>query len=111
MRHSKVEEVRRHGAAALEYVIVRLQKSKTDIKYTLHARPTSYTLSGGITQADLLHRLGFSHGPCAFLTGDQSIAREVPEDFDLPRFTQVVERAFAELEASINPSWLFTSLR
>lgn len=97
----RVEEVRRHGAAALEYVIVRLQKSKSDIRYTLHARPTFYTLSGGITQADLLHRLGFSHGPCAFLTGDQCIAREVPEDFDLPRFTNVVERAFTELEAGI----------
>jgi hypothetical protein len=97
----KVEEVRRHGAAALEYVIVKLQKSKTDIKYTLHARPTFYTLSGGITQADLLHRLGFSHGPCAFLTGDQCIAREIPENFDLPRFTQTVERAFGELEAGI----------
>jgi len=97
----KVEEVRKHGAAALEYVIVRLQKSKTDSKYTLHARPTFYTLSGGITQADLLQRLGFSHGPCAFVTGNQCIAREVSEDFDLPHFTQVVERAFGELEAGI----------
>lgn len=97
----KVEEVRRHGAAALEYVVVKLQKGKTDVTYTLHARPTFYTLSGGLTQADLLHRLGFSHGPCAFLTGEQCIAREIPENFDLPRFTQTVERAFGALEAGI----------
>jgi hypothetical protein len=97
----KVEEVRRHGATGLEYVVVKLQKSKTDIKYTLHARPTFYTLYGGITQADLLHHLGFSHGPCAFLTGDQCIARQVPEDFDVPAFAKTVESAFAELQTGI----------
>jgi hypothetical protein len=97
----KVEEVRRHGATGLEYVVVKLQKSKTDIKYTLHARPTFYTLSGGITQADLLHHLGFSNGPCAFLTGDQCIARQVPEDFDVPAFAKTVESAFAELQTGI----------
>jgi hypothetical protein len=97
----KVEEVLRHGAAALEYVVVKLQKSRTDVTFTLHARPTSYTLSGGLTRADLLHRLGFSRGPCAFLAGDACIAREVPEDFDLPRFAQTVDRAFGELEGGI----------
>jgi len=97
----KVEEVRRHGAGALEYVVVKLQKSKSDVTYALHARPTFYTLSGGITQTDLLHHLGFTQGPCAFLPGDQCIARQVPEDFDVPRFAQTVERAFSELQIGI----------
>jgi hypothetical protein len=94
----KVEEGQRFSSAGLDYLVVRLQKSKAEITYTLHARQNFYTLSGGITRADLLQRLGFSHGSCAFLNGE-CLAREVPENFDVPQFAETVERAFAELQA------------
>jgi hypothetical protein len=35
-----VEEVSKHSSSGLEYSVVRLQKGKTDIRLTLHARPT-----------------------------------------------------------------------
>src|ERR1700676_2671131 len=54
-----------------------------------------------MTQADLLHYLGFSHGPWAFVPGRQCIEREIPADFDVPRFARTVDSAFSELETGI----------
>jgi hypothetical protein len=96
-----VEEVSKHSSTGLEYAVVRLQKGKTDIRHTLHARPSLFTLSGNVTAADLLQRLGFSVGPCAFVPGGQCLAREVAADFDVPRFARTVDSAFSDLQTGI----------
>jgi hypothetical protein len=97
----KVEELLRHGSSGLEYALIKLQRGKSDFQHTLHARPTLYTFGGGLTPAVLLHRLGFSHGPCSFFETRECLAKQVPTDFDLPRFASAVESAFTELEAGI----------
>jgi hypothetical protein len=97
----RTEEVGTHSSSGLHYVVVKLQRGKSDIRHTLHAWPTLVRLSGRITPADVLHHLGFSHGPCAFLNGGQCIAREVPADFNLHRFAEVVDTGFRQLEEGI----------
>ena len=76
-------------------------EGKTDIRHTLHARPSLRTLSGNVTAVELLHRLGFSGGPCAFLPGGECVAREIPEDFNLPLFAGTIDKAFSELQEAM----------
>lgn len=96
------EVVDEHGVAGLTLTRVRLQHSKTDITYTLHAEQTAFNLSGQITAAHLLHRLGFSLGPCTFAPGGQCLAKGIPEDFDIRTFGADIDRTMAVLREGLD---------
>ena len=89
----RTEVVDRHGASGLNLVLVRLQRSKTDITFSLHAEPTMFNLSGQFMSAHLLERLGFSVGDCAFVERKKCLARGVPEGFDVRGFATAIATA------------------
>ena len=89
----RTEVVDRHGLSGLNLVLVRLQRSKTDITFSLHAEPTLFNLSGRFMSAHLLERIGFSVGDCAFVERGKCLARGVPEGFDVRGFATVIATA------------------
>ena len=68
-----------------ELAVAKLQWSKSEIAYTLHVAPGSYTASGFQT-TDLLNILGFEKQSCTFLARRKCFVREVDEGFALENF-------------------------
>jgi hypothetical protein len=99
VRCARTAEVGR-DTAGLEYVTMRLQRSKTEIDYSLHASLTGL-FAGELSRATLLQRLGFRSGTCHFLSSGQCLAKYIPPDFDVPQFAQTFENAFAQLREAI----------
>ena len=89
----RTEVVDKHGISGLNLVLVRLQRSKTDITFSLHAEQTSFNLSGRFVSAHLLERIGFSVGDCAFVERRQCLAHDVPEGFDVCGFATAIATA------------------
>jgi hypothetical protein len=77
----KSEIVSRHNAGYLEVILARLQWAKDDIRFSAHANPSSFSMSG-IQQTDLLNYLGFSPSDCSFTAGRRCYVRWVEESFD-----------------------------
>jgi hypothetical protein len=98
----KTDVVDNHGVQGLNLKLVRLQRSKTEIRHTLHAEQTSWNLSGRFTPLHVLHRLGFSHGECAFSNGQPCVAREVPEGFDIRAFATTIAEAAETLRQGLD---------
>jgi hypothetical protein len=96
----KTEVVARANIASAEFAVARLQDSKTSERWTLHARPGSYTTAGWQT-TDVLGTLGFRHSRCNFVTGEQCYARMVPRDFSLDTFAPAFETASRRLLESV----------
>jgi len=88
VRCARTAEVGR-DTAGLEYVTMRLQRSKTEIDYSLHASLTGL-FAGELSRATLLQRLGFRSGTCHFLSSGQCLAKYIPPDFDVPQFAQTL---------------------
>lgn len=80
----RTEVVGKENVNGLQLVLVRLQKSKSDVWYSLHVRPSTWTFSG-IQTTDVLDYLGFKRSTCAFVT-NECYAILVAEDFDFPGF-------------------------
>ena len=80
----RTEVVDRYGVSDLNLVLVRLQRSKTDITFSLHAEPTSLNVSGRFMSAHLLELIGFSVGDCAFVERRKCRARGVQRAVSTP---------------------------
>ena len=85
----RTEVVDRRGVSGLNLVLVRLQRIRTDITFSLHAEPTLFNLSGRFMSAHLLERIGFSVGDCAFVERGKCLAHGVPDKFDVRGFATV----------------------
>lgn len=94
--------VDKHGVAGVSYALVRLQRSKADIRHSLHAEQTSWNLSGRFTEADLLQHIGFVAGPCSFVAGQQCLAAPVAADFDIRGFANTITRASGVLREGLD---------
>ena len=92
----KTEVVAAASEGGVQYQLVRLQSSKEDIAYTLHATPTSFS-SAGLQTTDLLGYLGFELGACAFSQGRKCYAARVSHDFLLPDFAKAFVAAYEAL--------------
>ena len=95
----RTEITDKKSADGVEFVLVRLQDSKDDIRYSLHARPNSYSTAGAQT-TDLLALLGFRRSNCAFFGGTQCYVRSVDASFDLPGFTSVFQPGYQSLRTA-----------
>ena len=93
----KSEVIEKGSTPCGEAVLVRQMWSKTDVKYSVHVGPNLYT-SFGLQWPDFLSYLGFSHLKCSFLPSGQCYAREVPEGFDLKKFSEALRSGFTNLE-------------
>lgn len=80
----------------IEYKIVRLQSSKDNVTYSIHAYPTSFSLSG-IQRDGLLNHLGFHPGSCAFFPQGKCLAAPIPSDFPLSDFAKSFSQAYTIL--------------
>ncbi len=98
-RHSalKTEITKNFSSGKLPLVLVKLQWSKNEIGYSLHAAPNTYT-SAGFQITDFLSYLGFSRERCAFVPGGECYSRWVEEDFDLEKFSAAFGGAFGKME-------------
>jgi hypothetical protein len=91
------EVVTQASSRGLNFALARLQNSKEDISYTLHAETTSISFSG-LSPENLFATIGFSQERCSFLPGRNCFATYVPEDFPLQAFADAVAESFSQLE-------------
>lgn len=81
-------------------MLARLQNGKNDIMHSVHAFPSTYTVSG-IQTTDMLAYMGFKRDTCSF-EGGYCYARAVDMPLDLPAFTAALSRAYTALRAADN---------
>lgn len=93
----KTEVIQQASINGVDWALVRLQYTKTDIAYSLHANPTSYS-SAGIQKTDYLGILGFSRSRCSFLRSMECYSSWVNEKFDLMGFTSAFTNGYRFLE-------------
>jgi len=85
----------------IRYKVVRLQYGRDDYTDSIHANPSSYTLSG-LQTPDILSFLGFKRGGCAFHDGE-CFVKEIPLGFNAKEFAKSFKIAYELfLEASRN---------
>lgn len=80
----------------LELRLVRLQWSKTDIAFSLHAAPNTWS-TAGIQTTDVLSYLGFRRSRCHFVPAQECYVRWADESFDVGAFGQAFVTGFDEL--------------
>lgn len=93
----KAEVIKSVRSGGTEFKLAKLQWSKDEIGYSLHANPNSYSLSGGFQLTDFLHLTGFTSGSCAFFNGQPCFYRWVDPDFDLDKFAQDFAASYSEM--------------
>ena len=93
----KTEMCGRSSAHGVEFLLVRLQHSKQEVRFSLHANPTSFS-SAGFQTTDFLRYLGFERQSCAFMVGREAYCRSVPHDLDLVQFGRAFDNAFGVME-------------
>ena len=95
LRSTIVHRITKDGA---EIAFVRLQFGKTDLAYSLHVNPTSYSTSG-IQQTDFLAYLGFREsGQCPFTSSGRCYVRWADENFDVGGFAEAFSSGFKHIE-------------
>jgi hypothetical protein len=83
----------------IHYKVVRLQYGKDDFIDSIHAQPSSFSLSG-LQTTDFLHFLGFKRSPCAFFDSECYV-KEIKPNTDTSEFTKSISKAYVlMLEAS-----------
>ena len=92
----KTEVIGEHQASGVNYALVRLQHSKTDVSYSLHAHPASYTGSE-LNTPGYLEYLKFQVSNCPFFPSGKCLVREVGEGFDTKGFGDAFGRSFGTL--------------
>ena len=76
----KTEIVATASAGGVDYQLAKLQWSKEEVGYSIHATPTSYS-TAGLQTTDLLAFLGFKRGSCAFSRRGECYATRASPDF------------------------------
>lgn len=95
----KTDIVSRHHPAGIELLVVKLQSSKEDVRYSLHACPNSFS-TYGMQTSDLLAILGFTHTRCAFFSGGQCYSLAIEETFELENFGNAFLRSFENFHSA-----------
>jgi len=87
------------SSRGVDFLLSKLQNSKDDVAYALHADLTSFTLTG-LSEADLLATLGFSKEPCPLVPRGECLAAWVRPQFPLREFADTFPDAFSNLETA-----------
>jgi len=77
------------------FVLAKLQWSKEDIAFSLHAEPHTFSMAG-IQATDFLNSLGFERASCSFTGGRQCYVRWVDAGFDVIAFAGLFDQAFGK---------------
>ncbi len=83
----------------LDLRLVRLQWSKTDIGFSLHAAPNTWS-TAGIQTTDFLSHLGFQRSRCHFVPAQECYVRWADEGFDVSAFGQAFATGYEELNGA-----------
>jgi len=92
LRSEMLEKISTRGA---EIALARLAWSKDEVAFSLHVRPTTFSLSG-IQLPDFLRYLGFRRQACSFL-GSECYAREVSQDLDIDAFGRKLDKGYEQV--------------
>lgn len=92
----KTEVVLSVEGGGVQFKLVRLQSSKDDVAFSVHANPSTFSFSG-VQTAGLLTHLGFQAGSCAFFPGGRCLAAAVRADFPLKEFAESFSKAYPSL--------------
>jgi hypothetical protein len=93
----KSDVIRRISKDGAEFVLARLQYGKTDIHFSLHASPNTFSRSG-LQSTDFLSILGFQHSDqCPFSSLHRCYVKWVTEDFQIGDFATAFSSAFTQL--------------
>lgn len=88
-----------HSGAGVEFVVVRLQHSKDDVRFSLHARPSSWSTAGPQT-TDVLGMIGFHRSRCAFVSGGECYGRAVDAEFDVQLFATAFTATYTAIDSA-----------
>lgn len=92
----KTEVITKAQSSRAQVTLAKLQWSKSDIGYSLHVSPNSYS-TAGLQITDFLAQLGFERSACAFADRRECYVRWVDESFDVSRFCQAFDEGYALL--------------
>lgn len=93
----KTKEVGRHRGSHFELLLMKIQHSQHEIKYSLHVAPSGFT-SSGMQTTDILDQIGFKRGHCSFFPREECFVREVDVSFDLVAFDKVFSDAYRNVK-------------
>jgi len=78
----KSEVIEKTQSRNANIIFAKLQWSKSDIGYSLHVVPSSWT-SSGYQITDFLKHLGFNRSMCSFARSQECYVQWVDQSFDL----------------------------
>lgn len=93
----KTETAGQASGHGVQFTLLKLQYSKDEIGYSLHARPSSFS-SAGFQTTDLLGHLGFARQRCTCVGGQEAYCRGVGTEFNIAGFGAAFEKAFTVME-------------
>jgi hypothetical protein len=93
----KSDVIHRISKDGAEFVLARLQYGKTDIQFSLHASPNTFS-TNGLQTTDFLSILGFQRSDqCPFASLHRCYVKWVTEDFQIGDFANAFSSAFTHL--------------
>jgi hypothetical protein len=94
----KTEIIAQNSSRSCNFALAKLQWGEDDFKYSLHANPNTFSLSG-YQITDFLSQIGFQRSVCSFFPGGCYV-KWVEQDFDLSKFTPFFESSYNKLVES-----------
>jgi hypothetical protein len=95
----KTEVVGSAQARGIDLRLVRLQWGKTDIAFSLHAAPNTWS-TAGIQISDFLSYLNFQRSQCHFVSAHECYVRSSHEEFDVNAFGQAFVNGYDGLKGA-----------
>ena len=95
----KTEIVKEASGGGCNFTLVRMQWSRYEVGFGLHANPTTYSMAG-FQRTDFVNLLGFHRSACSFLPASQCYSRFVPETFEVDSFAERFDQSFQKLLAA-----------
>jgi hypothetical protein len=93
----KSDVIHRISKDGAEFVLARLQYGRTDIGFSLHVSPNTFSTSG-LQTTDFLTILGFQRSDqCPFASLHRCYVKWVGEDFQIGDFANAFSAAYAQL--------------
>lgn len=95
----KSEILAQTQSKSVRLLLAKLQWSKSDIGFSLHTNPYTYS-THGFQANDFLKLLGFERSRCSFLSGNECYVKWVDKGFDVTHFARLFDQSFANLLAA-----------
>ncbi len=92
----KSEIIDSGSSGGVEFLVAKLQWSKDDIGFSIHASPNSFS-TAGYQLTDFLSILGFTRSRCSFVGRQECYARWVSSDFKLASLLDVFGTSYNTL--------------